>query len=140
MLVFAMRAHSSDSILIFFPQMVIMKTLEEVIRKWTLKNAADYKLAIPGKIIGRVIGECPDSKADMKDKNGNTYYYWSDGSIRNMAESSPNSGQSIMLQRDYKYETDLREMNIDGLGKYSETTMGIPLTLGFDFIIHDIKY
>lgn len=43
-----------------------MKTLEEVIRKWTLKNASDYKLAIPGKIIGRVIGEWPDAKADMK--------------------------------------------------------------------------
>ena len=43
-----------------------MASLEETIRKWTLKNAADYKLAIPGKIIGRVIGECPDSKADMK--------------------------------------------------------------------------
>jgi len=43
-----------------------MKSLEETIRKWTLKNAHDYKLAIPGKIIGKVIGECPDSKADMK--------------------------------------------------------------------------
>lgn len=42
------------------------KTLEEVIRKWTLKNASDYKLAIPAKIIGRVVGEWPDSKADMK--------------------------------------------------------------------------
>ena len=46
--------------------MAVMKTLEEVIRKWTLKNAADYKLAIPAKIIGRVIAEWPDSKADMK--------------------------------------------------------------------------
>jgi glutamyl-tRNA synthetase len=43
-----------------------MNSLEEVIRKWTLKNASDYKLAIPGKIIGKVIGEWPDSKADMK--------------------------------------------------------------------------
>jgi len=43
-----------------------MAALEEVIRKWTLKNAADYKLAIPAKIIGRIIGEFPDSKSDMK--------------------------------------------------------------------------
>lgn len=43
-----------------------MAALEEVIRKWTLKNAADYKLAIPAKIIGKVIGEFPDAKADMK--------------------------------------------------------------------------
>ena len=43
-----------------------MAALEEVIRKWTLKNAADYKLAIPAKIIGKVIGEFPDAKTDMK--------------------------------------------------------------------------
>ncbi len=43
-----------------------MKTFEEVIRKWALKNAHDYKLAIPAKIIGKVIGEWPDAKADMK--------------------------------------------------------------------------
>jgi len=43
-----------------------MPTLEETIRKHTLKNAHDYKLAIPAKIIGKVIGEHPDCKADMK--------------------------------------------------------------------------
>lgn len=36
------------------------------IKKWTLKNAHDYKLAIPGKVISRVIGEFPDLKSDMK--------------------------------------------------------------------------
>jgi len=41
-------------------------SLEEIIRKHTLKNAHDYKLAIPAKIIGKVIGEFPDAKADMK--------------------------------------------------------------------------
>ncbi len=43
-----------------------MPTLEETIRKHTLKNAHDYKLAIPAKIIGKVIGEHPGCKADMK--------------------------------------------------------------------------
>ncbi|MFA6907926.1 MAG: glutamate--tRNA ligase [Candidatus Micrarchaeia archaeon] len=41
-------------------------TLEEAIRKYALKNAHDYKLAIPGKIVGKVIGEFPDAKNDMK--------------------------------------------------------------------------
>lgn len=41
-------------------------SLEEIIRKHTLKNAHDYKLAIPAKIIGKVIGEFPDAKGDMK--------------------------------------------------------------------------
>ena len=40
--------------------------LSESIRKWTLKNSHDYKLAIPAKIIGKVIGEVPQAKADMK--------------------------------------------------------------------------
>jgi hypothetical protein len=31
------------------------------------------------------------SKTDLKDRNGNTYYYWSDGSIKNMAEGSANA-------------------------------------------------
>src|SRR3989338_5995283 len=43
-----------------------MAALEETIRRGTLKNAQDYKLAIPAKIIGRIIGEFPDSKNDMK--------------------------------------------------------------------------
>ena len=41
-------------------------SLEEIIRKYSLKNAHDYKLAIPGKIVGKVIGEFPEAKNDMK--------------------------------------------------------------------------
>ena len=41
-------------------------SLEEIIRKHSLKNAADYKLAIPAKVVGKVIGEFPDAKNDMK--------------------------------------------------------------------------
>ncbi|MFA6214907.1 MAG: glutamate--tRNA ligase, partial [Candidatus Micrarchaeia archaeon] len=40
-------------------------TLEESIRKHALKNAHDYKLAIPAKVIGKVLGEFPDAKKDM---------------------------------------------------------------------------
>jgi len=43
-----------------------MPNLDDIVRKHTLKNAKDYKLAIPAKIIGKVIGEWPDAKADMK--------------------------------------------------------------------------
>ncbi len=41
-------------------------TLAECITKWTLKNAADYGLAIPAKVISRVIAEHPEKKTDMK--------------------------------------------------------------------------
>ncbi|MEM4633887.1 MAG: glutamate--tRNA ligase, partial [Candidatus Anstonellaceae archaeon] len=43
-----------------------MASLEEIIRKHVLKNAYDYKLAIPAKVIGKVIVEYPDAKADLK--------------------------------------------------------------------------
>lgn len=72
-----------------------------------------------------------NSKADMYDANGNLYNYWSDGTIRNVSESQNNELTSIILQRDYKYETDLRELNLDGLGKYPQVAFAIPIDFGF---------
>ncbi len=76
-----------------------------------------------------------NSKADLYDANGYKYFYWTDGSIRNLPESPINETTSIMLQRDYKYETDLREQNLDGLGKYPMIAFGIPLDFGFEMKI-----
>jgi hypothetical protein len=78
-----------------------------------------------------------NSKADLKDAHGNSYYYWSDGTIRNMAENSPHAANSSVLVRDYKYETDLRDLNLDGAGRYSETSIAIPFNIGVDYILHD---
>ncbi|MGQ0827088.1 MAG: SPOR domain-containing protein [Bacteroidota bacterium] len=78
------------------------------------------------------------SKTDLYDKNGNFYYYWSDGSIRNLDENDPNADFNTMkLQRDYKYETDIREQNLDGFGKYSERSWAIPVGAGVMFQIND---
>lgn len=70
------------------------------------------------------------SKTDLKDRNGETYHYWSDGSIKNMAEGSSGSQFAKDLVRDYKYETDIRERNIDGFGKYPERSFAFPLGFG----------
>lgn len=70
------------------------------------------------------------SKTDLKDKNGETYYYWSDGSIKNMAEGSAGSQFAKDIVRDYKYETDIRERNADGFGKYPERSFAFPLGFG----------
>jgi glutamyl-tRNA synthetase len=40
--------------------------LDTVIRKHVLKNIADYGKANPGSIIGKVIGEFPDARKDVK--------------------------------------------------------------------------
>ncbi len=68
--------------------------------------------------------------SDLKDGNGITYQYWSDGTIRDIPESDPTADQSILLYRDYSYESDLREANLDGFGKYKNTTWGIPVGVG----------
>lgn len=73
------------------------------------------------------------SKTDMHDRFGNKYHYWTDGSIRNLPETDPNASEAVFLQRDYIYETDLRELNIDGFGKYSERTWAVPVGIYANF-------
>jgi hypothetical protein len=70
------------------------------------------------------------SKTDLSDGDGNTYHYWSDGTIRDIAEDAPNAGQAQEIQRDYIYESDVRETNPDGFGKYPERTWAVPIGLG----------
>jgi hypothetical protein len=71
------------------------------------------------------------SKTDLMDANGNRYYYWSDGSIKNMAEGSAGAMFASDLKRDYIYETDIRERNADGFGKYAERAFAVPIGAGF---------
>lgn len=73
------------------------------------------------------------SKSDLLDASGNKYHYWSDGSIMNMGEDDPNSANATELYRDYIYESDLREANLDGFGKYQERTLAIPIDIGANF-------
>ncbi|HER08840.1 MAG TPA: EF-hand domain-containing protein [Bacteroides sp.] len=77
------------------------------------------------------------AKGDLVDGNGETYYYWSDGTIRNVDESMP--GPAAILHRDYLYETDLRkrEQQEFGLGDYSQRSLAFPAGLGVHFRIHD---
>jgi hypothetical protein len=79
-----------------------------------------------------------NSKGDLFDGNGQRYYYWPDGSIRDLPDTEP--GAARPLVRDYVYETDLRsfERNVrsretgnDDLGSYSLRSLGIPVEIGF---------
>ena len=70
------------------------------------------------------------SKTDIKDSDGNTYYYWSDGSLKDMPEGSAGAQEAKNLQRDYYYESDIRELNLDGFGKYNERSIAFPLGFG----------
>lgn len=72
-----------------------------------------------------------NSKTDLIDEFGNTYHYWSDGSIRNVPESSGLPvDETLRLQRDFVYETDLRSSLENELGRYDNHAFSIPLTVG----------
>lgn len=73
--------------------------------------------------------------ADLKDGEGNPYFYWNDGTIRNMAQSDTGAAGAIKLHRDYSYETDIRDADLDGLGKYNQSTWSFPVGAGVRFVI-----
>ncbi len=76
------------------------------------------------------------SKGDFYDANGYKYHYWSDGTIRNLPESHDNELNSLVLHRDYEYETDLRKLDADGLGKYYKSALTIPIDLSVEYNLH----
>ena len=61
------------------------------------------------------------------------YYYWSDGTIRNIPQSSPNALPNEVLVRDWSFETDLRDADLYGMGNYSQFSFSIPIDAGVDF-------
>lgn len=67
------------------------------------------------------------SKTDLKDKYGNRYYYWTDGSIKDRAENAPDAQNAKDLKRDYTYETDVRINNQKINGKYDERSWALPV-------------
>ena len=54
-----------------------------------------------------------DSYTDLLDADNRSYNYWSDGTIRDLAESDTNSSNASMLYRDYNYETALENDSIN---------------------------
>lgn len=70
------------------------------------------------------------SKTDLYDGAGNRYHYWNDGSIRNLPENAPNADDAIEIQRDYHFESDVRELREDQLGTYPERSFAIPVGVG----------
>ena len=76
-----------------------------------------------------------DAKGDLKDENGVAYNYWSDGTIRSLAQPTNGSNEPAaeILKADYVYETDLRKANLDSLGTYKQFALALPFTFGLHF-------
>lgn len=64
------------------------------------------------------------SYTDLKDANGNVYYSWSDGKIKNLPESDFNEATAQEIHRDFTYESPLA---ID------QSTLYIPINLGLEY-------
>ena len=81
-----------------------------------------------------------NAKGDLVDGDGQTYYYWSDGSLMDAPEFP--SGEALPLYRDYAYETDLRlrEQEDFGLGDYSQVALAFPISLGAHFRISNRSF
>jgi len=77
------------------------------------------------------------SKTDLYDGEGRKYNYWSDGTIRDLAENDANSVNAVELHRDYTYESDIRTLNLDGFGKYAERSWAIPVGAGAILKVND---
>jgi hypothetical protein len=70
-----------------------------------------------------------DPYGDLHDKNDKDYYYWNDGSIRDLPQNSSNTFTSQYLIRDYTYETQLT----DSLDNYKRSTFVVPVGGGIKF-------
>ncbi len=77
------------------------------------------------------------SKTDLFDAEGRRYHYWSDGTIRDIDQFAANADEAVRINRDFVYETDLRELNQDGFGRYTERSFGIPVAAGVQFRVTD---
>lgn len=71
------------------------------------------------------------AKGDLFDSNGDPYYYWTDGSIRNLPEVEDNVGVAQEINRDFDFETNYNDMF--GLDPF---TLAYEVGVGFEFVLN----
>lgn len=76
-----------------------------------------------------------DVYGDLLDAQGMPYHYWSDYTIRSIAENAPGAGQATVVGQDGEYETELTGLRTEQ--SYPTETFNIPLALGLKFRIGD---
>ncbi len=74
-------------------------------------------------------------KGDFKNESNQVYNYWTDGTIRDMEQGA--GVYSSIIQRDFKYETDLRELDLYNYGPYSKTSFAVPVDIGVNVTVSD---
>ena len=77
------------------------------------------------------------SKGDLTDREGNSYNYWSDGTIRDLPENHENAQNANFMSQDYIYETDLRDLDSEGLGNYDDRAWSVPIGIAAQWQLTD---
>ena len=78
-----------------------------------------------------------NTKMDLLDRNREPYNYWTDGTIRNIPENSSEADQAVIINRDYSFETDVRDAGINNSTTYEERTFAVPVGLGVTMHLND---
>lgn len=65
---------------------------------------------------------------DLKSKDNDDYHFWSDGTVRNLAESAPNNSTAVQISRDYVYETEQSTSKSFFPSTYLEFGFGLKIT------------
>lgn len=68
---------------------------------------------------------------DLKDRDGQLYYYWSDGRIRNQQEAPQNENTAENMVRDFKYETSLVDGSVHSFAASAGGGLDLHLSKAF---------
>lgn len=76
-------------------------------------------------------------KANYRNKDGEFYHFWDDGTIRMMPEGSPGAEAAKPVKMDRRFENDLKKTNLYDLNNIPPVTALLPLEVGVDFYLSD---
>ncbi len=77
-----------------------------------------------------------DVFADLRNKSGEYYYYWSDGTIRNLPETHDQASQANIIQQDFIFETKLNNIRTENTS-HPDKVIFVPFGLGIKWRISE---
>lgn len=133
-----LRSDTSD---VTFTNLNVKTTIFAPQIRYTYNFADLYRKVTPGVFQPWVYAGLEvlffNPHSDMTTAYGIPYHYWKDGTIRDMPEAPENIGVAQIIQRDYLYETVLRDADLDGLGSFPKLTPSIPVGAGIDINLNN---
>lgn len=73
---------------------------------------------------------------DLYTKDAGRYYYWTDGTIKDLAQNDPNAANAVEIAQDGAYETRTTNWKTEGKA-YPTQVLNIPVALGVKYRMAD---